>query len=120
MHRRSLRFVLPLLVAAGACHHAVQGSPSTSSVPASVPASVRAPEALARAESAFHVLHVVKDRLGVTSARGAAADLDGHSLASMKRMYGLVRAPLVVQLAATDSSALGREDRRALAAMRRA
>ena len=55
--------------------------------------------ALAPAESMFQALHLVKDRIGVTSARGASADTDGTSLAELQRRYASMRAPLATALA---------------------
>jgi len=68
----------------------------------------------------FQALHAVKDRMGVTSARGASADTDGTSLAELRRRYAAIRAPLASALAHVDSATLAPEDRRALAAMRSA
>ena len=75
---------------------------------------------LAPAESLFQALHAVKDRIGVTSARGASADTDGTPLAELRRRYTGIRAPLAASLAAADSLSLAPEDRRALTAMRAA
>ena len=112
MTRRTIRFTLPCalaaLVALAACHHPAGGSAALE----------RAPSPLARAESVFQALHVVKDRIGVTSARGASADTDGTSLAELQRRYAATRAPLASALASVDSASLAPEDRRALAAMR--
>lgn len=68
----------------------------------------------------FQALHQVKDRMGVTSARGATADTDGTSLAELRRRYASIRAPLASALASIDSVSLSPEDRRALGAMRAA
>jgi hypothetical protein len=106
MDRRSLRIALPILVALGACHQSGGGAP------------MRQPAALAPAESMFQSLHAVKDRIGITSARGASADTDGASLAELQRRSVAIRAPLAVALAAVDSAKLAPEDQRALGAMR--
>src|SRR5450755_2105027 len=106
MDRRSLRIALPILVALGACHQSGGGAP------------MRQPAALAPAESMFQALLAVKDRIGITSARGASADTDGTSLAELKRRSESIRAPLAVALAAVDSATIAPEDQRALGAMR--
>ncbi len=74
--------------------------------------------ALAPAESMFQALHLVKDRIGVTSARGASADTDGTSLAELQRRYASMRVPLAAALASLDSAKLAPEDQHALGAMR--
>ena len=66
----------------------------------------------------FQALHAVKDRIGVTSARGASADTDGTSLAELQRRYAAIRAPLATALAHIDSARLAPEDQHALGAMR--
>jgi len=68
----------------------------------------------------FQALHEVKDRIGVTSARGAATDTDGTTLGEMQRRFASLRAPLAAALGSIDSASLGREDQRALGAMRAA
>ena len=73
---------------------------------------------LAPAESMFQALHLVKDRIGVTSARGASADTDGTSRAEQQRRYAATRAPLAAALASIDSARLAPEDQHALGAMR--
>ena len=108
MSRRSVRLALPLFAALGACHQSGIGPPA------------RAPLALAAAESMFQALHQVKDRIGVTSARGARADTDGATLGEMRRRYASIRAPLATALQSIDSASLSREDQRALGAMRAA
>ncbi|MBK5188156.1 MAG: hypothetical protein JJD97_07905 [Gemmatimonadaceae bacterium] len=108
MARTPLRLALPFFIALGACHSS------------GVRAPARAPAALAPAESMFQKLHAVKDRIGVTSARGASADTDGTPLAELRRRYAETRAPLASALASVDSRSLGAEDQRALAAMRAA
>jgi hypothetical protein len=108
MDRRSIRrsIALPIVAALAACHH------GTSS------AATRAPMALAPAESMFQAVHLVKDRIGVTSARGASADTDGTSLAELRRRYAAIRTPLATALAHIDSAHLAPEDQHALGAMR--
>jgi hypothetical protein len=106
MDRRPLRLALPILVALGACHQTGSGAP------------MRQPTALAPAESMFQALHAVKDRLGITSARGVSADTDGTSLGELQRRVVAIRAPLAAALAAVDSAKLAPEDQRALGAMR--
>jgi hypothetical protein len=108
MSRRSVRLAIPFLAALGACHQSRVGVPA------------RAPRALAPAESMFQVLHHVKDRIGVTSARGASADTDGASLGVMRQRYASIRAPLATALASIDSASLSPEDQHALGAMRAA
>jgi len=66
----------------------------------------------------FQALHAVKDRIGVTSARGASADTDGTSLAELQRRYAAIRTPLSTALAHIDSARLAPEDQHALGAMR--
>ena len=68
----------------------------------------------------FQALHAVKDRMGVTRARGGIADTDGTSLAEQRRRYSAIREPLASALASFDSASLSLEDRHALAAMRSA
>jgi hypothetical protein len=68
----------------------------------------------------FQALHAVKDRMGVTRARGVIADTDGTSLADLRRRYSVIRAPLASALASFDSAPLMPEDRHALAAMKSA
>ncbi|MDQ2766408.1 MAG: hypothetical protein M3Y30_04560 [Gemmatimonadota bacterium] len=107
---RASNWFVPLCVGAvAACHHSSSGAGGS---------SARALSALARAESMFQAMHVVKDRIGVTSARGASADTDGTSLAELRRRYAASRGPLASELGRTDSAALAPEDRHALAAMR--
>lgn len=108
MAARSLRIALPILAALGACHQPGGGAP------------MRAPATLAPAESMFQALHAVKDRIGVTSARGASADTNGTPLAELQRRYAATRASFAAALSGVDSGALAPEDRRALAAMRAA
>ena len=74
--------------------------------------------ALAPAESMFQALHAVKDRIGVTSARGVSADTDRTSLSELQRRYASMRAPLAAALASLDSAKLLPEDQHALGAMR--
>lgn len=68
----------------------------------------------------FQALHLVKDRMGVTSARGASADTDGTSLLALHQRYASIRTPLGSALASLDSASLSPEDRHALGAMRAA
>jgi hypothetical protein len=106
MNRRSLRIAFPILAALAACHHAGAAAP------------MRAPVALVPAESMFQALHAVKDRIGVTSARGASADTDGTSLAELQRRYAAIRTPLAAALGSIDSAHLAPDVRHALGAMR--
>ncbi len=108
MARRSLRIALPILAALGACHHPAGGAPT------------RVPALRAPAESMFRALHAVKDRIGVTTARGASADTDGSSVAELQRRFASIRGPLAAALAAVDSGKLASEDQHALGAMRAA
>ena len=108
MARPSLRLVAPFVFALGACHRSAIGSRAT------------APGTLAPAESMFQALHAVKDRIGVTSARGASSDTDGTSLAELRQRYARIRVPLSSALAALDSGSLAAEDQHALGAMRAA
>src|SRR5450755_937352 len=108
MDRRSIRrsVALPILAVLAACHHGTSSAPT------------RAPMALAPAESMFQALHAVKDRIGVTSARGVSADTDRTSLSELQRRYASMRAPLAAALASLDSAKLLPEDQHALGAMR--
>jgi len=108
MSLRSARLAFPFLAALGACHQTGTRSPA------------RASQALAPAESMFQALHQVKDRIGVTSARGATTDTDGTPLAELRRRYGEIRAPLATALGSIDSARLSPEDQRAIGAMRAA
>lgn len=108
MAARSLRIAISICAVLGACHPHGSGAP------------MRAPATLAPAESTFQALHAVKDRIGVTSARGASSDTDGTPLAELQRRYAAMRGTFAATLAGIDSSALAREDRRALSAMRAA
>jgi hypothetical protein len=74
--------------------------------------------ALAPAESMYAELRAVKDRIGVTTARGAAVDSSGESLAAQRQRYQTTRAAVGVALASVDSAALPTEDQRALGVMR--
>ncbi|HEV7706527.1 MAG TPA: hypothetical protein VGO46_19725, partial [Gemmatimonadaceae bacterium] len=109
MSRRSLWSLLSC-VGVLACHNSAGSGTAPS----------RAPASLAAAESMFQALHMVKDRMGVTSARGASADTDGTSLAELRRRYATIREPLASALASIDSTSLAPNDRHALAAMRSA
>jgi hypothetical protein len=108
--RSPLFLALSLLLVLGACHTAPRGA-------APAPAAAIAP-ALAPAESMFAELRAVKDRMGVTTARGASADTDGATLGELRRRYEAARAPLVAALMKVDSTVLPAEDQRALGAMR--
>jgi len=68
----------------------------------------------------FQALRQVRDRIGVTTARGVTSDTDGTSLGELRRKYASIRAPLASVLASQDSGSLSPEDRRALGAMRAA
>ena len=104
LHRRIL--VLASCVVAGSCHHAPVASGD------------RIAPALAPAESLYAELRAVKDRIGVTTARGASADTDGETLAHQRARYAALRAADSSALAAVDSAALPAEDQRALGVMR--
>ena len=106
MSRRPVRLALLCFAVLGACHQSGARTPAG------------APLVLAPAESMFQALHQVKDRIGVTSARGATTDTDGTSLAEMRKRYESIRAPLASVLASVDSARLSPEDRKALGAMR--
>src|SRR3569623_2841940 len=106
MSRRPVRLALLCIAVLGACHQSGARTPAG------------APLVLAPAESMFQALHQVKDRIGVTSARGATTDTDGTSLAEMRKRYESIRAPLASVLASVDSARLSPEDRKALGAMR--
>jgi len=108
MPRRSVRLALLSLAVLGACHRS------------GAPTPARAPLVLAPAESMFQALHGVKDRIGVTSARGATTDTDGTSLEQMRRRFESLRAPLARALETLDSASLSPEDQHALGAMRAA
>ncbi|MDB4910765.1 MAG: hypothetical protein JWO39_1588 [Gemmatimonadetes bacterium] len=105
---RLFRIALPFFTALVACHRSAVVAPA------------RAPLTLAPAESMFQALHQVKDRMGVTIARGATADTDGTSLAELRRRYRSIRTPLASALASIDSGALAAEDQHAVGAMRSA
>ncbi|MGE5728999.1 MAG: hypothetical protein ACM34L_10385 [Gemmatimonas sp.] len=108
MFRRSYRLSLLLLASFGACHRSgVRSSP-------------RASQALAPAESMFQALRHIRDRVGVTRARGVTSDTDGTSQVELRRQYASIRTPLANALASQDSAMLSPEDRRALGAMRAA
>ena len=98
MSRRSVRLAILVFAALGACHQSGARAPA------------RAPLVLAPAESMFQALHQVKDRIGVTSARGSSADTDGTSLEALRHQYASIRAPLAAALASIDSAALSPED----------
>jgi hypothetical protein len=97
------------LVAIGACHAGPRTTPA--------PESGIAP-AIAPAESMYAELRALKDRIGVTTARGATADTNGESVADQRHRYDAVRAAAREALAAVDSAALPTEDQHALGVMR--
>ena len=103
---------LACVVLVSACHAA------TLTAPQPLAPEWRIAPAIAPAESMYAELRAVKDRIGVTTARGAAADLDGESLADQRRRYETVRAVVDSALTAVDSVALPAEDQRALGVMR--
>jgi hypothetical protein len=107
MSRRSSCIVLPFFAALAGCHNS-----------GGVQTPARTSGALATAESEFQALHATKDRIGITSARGATADTDGTSIDELERRYAKLRAPLAAALQRIDSTTLGADDRHALAAMR--
>jgi hypothetical protein len=87
---------------------------------ATAPPSAR----FAAAEDAFARVRALRDRIDVTEARGAKADVDGTPLAVLDRRYAATRDTLVRLLAAAagdDAHGAGTvadEGRRALAMMR--
>lgn len=103
--------VLACVVSLAACHSAVAGAPAAAPAPDITPA-------IAPAESMYAELRAVKDRIGVTTARGVAADTNGETLADERRRYASVRATVSAALAAVDSAPLPAEDQRALGVMR--
>jgi hypothetical protein len=84
------------------------------------PAPLAASAALARAESAYADLRVLRDRIEITTAAGRRESPEGVPLGLLARRHDSLRAALEPRLAATDSSGLPEDDRRALAVMRRA
>lgn len=104
--------VFVVLAAIGACHTVAR----TTLAPAE-PTSNIAP-AIAPAESMYAELRAVKDRIGVTTARGAAADFDGQTLEQMHARYRATRAVVDSALTTADSATLPAEDQRALGVMR--
>ena len=104
---RSARWMCTVtcVVVMGACHAQTRVAPAIA-------------PALAPAESVYADLRAVKDRIGVTTARGADADTTGESLADQRRRYESLRAATGAALAAVDSGALPAEDQRALGVMR--
>ena len=101
--------VLVSLVAIGACRPAFRTAPAPAIAPAIAPA-----------ESVYAELRAVKDRIGVTTARGAAADFDGETLAQQRARYQSTRAVVDSALTMVDSATLPAEDQRALGVMRAA
>ena len=99
-----------MLAVIGGCHHSSGGS--TAAMVATGP--------LVPVESLFRALHAIKDRIGVSSARGASADTDGTSLAELQRRYAAIRTPLAKAVASIDSARLGPEDQHAFRSMRAA
>ena len=82
--------------------------------------SLAAPAALARAESLYSDLRVVRDRFEITTAAGRRESPEGVPLGVLAARHDSLRAALEPRLAAIDSSGLPEGDRRALAVMRRA
>ena len=99
--------VLVSLVAIGACRPAVRTAPAPAIAPAIAPA-----------ESVYAELRAVKDRIGVTTARGSIADFDGETLAQQRARYQSTRAVVDSALTMVDSATLPAEDQRALGVMR--
>src|SRR5665213_4435393 len=89
-----------VLAAIGACHPVAHATPAPAE-----PESRIAP-AIAPAESMYAELRAVKDRIGVTAARGAAADFDGQTLEQMHARYQATRAAVDSALTAVDSATL--------------
>ncbi|MGI9076735.1 MAG: hypothetical protein ACR2G6_05305 [Gemmatimonadaceae bacterium] len=75
--------------------------------------------ALAAAESAYYDLRSLKDRIDVTTYRGADRSSRGESIRELLARYAATRPAVVALLAAPVSEMLGTDDRRALAIMRR-
>jgi hypothetical protein len=104
--------VLVVLLAIEACHPAGRAAIAPAELEA------RIAPAIAPAESAYAELRAVKDRIGVTTARGATADFDGETLAQQHARYQATRAVVDSALTAIDSAALPAVDRLALGVMR--
>ena len=75
---------------------------------------------LTAAESAFADLRELRDRYEVSSAAGRVATPEGLGLGELSARHDRLRSRVATSFAAIDSAALGEEDRRALAAMRKA
>ena len=88
--------------------------------PAAAPPAASTAPSVARAESVYADLRDVRDRLGVTTAAGRATSPEGVPLATLVARSNELRRALLTRLATIDSAPLAREDRRALATMRRA
>ncbi|HYC33912.1 MAG TPA: hypothetical protein VEB59_16595 [Gemmatimonadales bacterium] len=84
------------------------------------PAPTIPTQGLAPAESAFADLRELRDRYEVSTAAGRAATPEGLPLADLSARHDSLRVRVSAALAGIDSAGLGGEDRRALAAMRKA
>ena len=87
------------------------------------PPALRAPDpagSLAAAESVYHNLRDLRDRIDVVGFAGRTSARDGTPVSVLARRHHELRRHLVERLGAVDSSALAAHDARAYGAMRAA
>ncbi|MBC7790833.1 MAG: hypothetical protein H7Z74_12865 [Anaerolineae bacterium] len=96
-----------ILALSVACSGASPGSP---------PAPVGS---LAEIELAYHDLRYLKDQMDLTTYRGADRSSRGETIPELLARYKTFRPAVIALLARPDSQTLGKDDRRALAIMRR-